>query len=296
MVLRFPILVEPDVARLSRLALEAAQASGGSVFRAARALAAVTDTLRAARAATPAALEVRLIVGGAWLRLDFAGRSQALTPVAANAPGHYEALAARLDGESRSRDPELLLQQNREATRIAEAQAEALATLERSLEEKRRELAVLAREADRDPLTGLYNRRAYDTHLMEAIAGARAGNRPLALMFLDLDRFKEVNDSEGHAAGDRYLKGVAAVLEAAVRGGEDYACRTGGDEFALIVSAPRARALAIARQIVERLLQGVSIGLALWRAPEDAEQLAKRADEALYRAKNAGRGRVVAAD
>jgi len=98
-----------------------------------------------------------------------------------------------------------------------------------------RELAAeLTEQAVRDPLSGLYNRRFFDEALAQNIETARRYNRELSLVLFDLDRFKEVNDTCGHEAGDEILKTFARILQKTARKA-DLVCRIGGDEFAVIL-------------------------------------------------------------
>ncbi len=167
------------------------------------------------------------------------------------------------------------------------------------------ELADLARASRRDGLTGLANRRAFDEELVREVARSGRTGAPLALVVLDVDRFKAVNDGHGHAAGDAVLREVAARASAALRRG-DLAARIGGEEFALVL--PGAD-LAGAAELAERvrvaiaatpmpaggadLAVTVSLGCATLAAGEAPEALVARADARLYEAKRAGRDRVV---
>ncbi|SEK48439.1 diguanylate cyclase (GGDEF) domain-containing protein [Roseivivax marinus] len=161
---------------------------------------------------------------------------------------------------------------------------------------------VAEEQALTDTLTGLGNRRAVDLEL----ARLAARRRPFALMHLDLDHFKAVNDTFGHAAGDHVLQEIAQVLGDAIRTG-DVAARLGGDEFLLILSRPPSpRALELmARRLVRRIeepihyrhaLLSVSASVGIARhdgtGPLDLVALFDSADAALYAAKSAGRGRV----
>ncbi|MCI0756164.1 putative bifunctional diguanylate cyclase/phosphodiesterase [Teichococcus vastitatis] len=158
--------------------------------------------------------------------------------------------------------------------------------------------------ASHDLLTGLPNRGLFADRLAQSLAMARRGGEPLAVLCLDLDRFKEVNDTLGHAAGDRLLKVVSARFSAVLRESDTLA-RLGGDEFAVI--QPQARqpdaADALARRLVSALEEpvdldghqvsvGVSIGIALADriGTTDPVQLMRDADLALYQAKEGGRG------
>ena len=169
---------------------------------------------------------------------------------------------------------------------------------ERLLREREARLAHLARH---DPLTGLPNRLQFRECLQGEIARAQRGHDGFALHCLDLDRFKAINDSFGHHAGDRLLQSVADRLRGAVRD-EDVVARLGGDEFVVIQpGADRARAITLAQRLIAALSSpfdldgherqiGVSIGIALAAAgPVHGEALHTRADKALYAAKASGR-------
>jgi two-component system cell cycle response regulator len=157
-----------------------------------------------------------------------------------------------------------------------------------------------------DPLTGLNNRRFLETHLAATLEQARVRRKPLSLMILDIDYFKQVNDTYGHHSGDEVLKGFAKRIRRIIRGG-DLLCRLGGEEF--IVVMPNV-SLEVARKVAERarvsieeapfiideagraITVTVSIGLAERGRESDAEALYRRADRALYRSKTEGRNRV----
>ncbi|MBC2834321.1 GGDEF domain-containing protein [Gemmobacter straminiformis] len=160
-------------------------------------------------------------------------------------------------------------------------------------------------EAQSDALTGIGNRRA----LMAALDGLIAGGRRFGLIHVDLDHFKAVNDTLGHAAGDHVLAQAAQVLAAETRAGDTVA-RIGGDEFVLVLpSVPdAARLQSVADRLALRMAEPIayggaqcrvaaSLGLALFdrQAGVSAESLLAAADAALYAAKRAGRGRAVLA-
>jgi diguanylate cyclase (GGDEF)-like protein/PAS domain S-box-containing protein len=154
-----------------------------------------------------------------------------------------------------------------------------------------------------DVLTGLPNRALFDDRLRRAIAEATVSHKCLAVMYVDLDKFKEVNDTHGHATGDALLRQVARRLVGALRA-SDTVCRLGGDEFTVILPEVRDKRSAedVAGKMVELLGQpfdvegldiniGGSIGVALY--PDkgaDAETIKKNADVAMYTAKENGRG------
>jgi two-component system cell cycle response regulator len=161
-----------------------------------------------------------------------------------------------------------------------------------------------------DQLTGLHNRRYMTRHLDTLLASASKSNKPVAFLIFDIDHFKQVNDTYGHDIGDEVLRQFAERLASNVRG-IDLACRYGGEEFVVVMPDTDIDfAYGIAerlRQSVEttpfeisraphRLAVTISIGIAGSKyAGDSAAQLLHRADQALYRAKNAGRNRVVAA-
>jgi diguanylate cyclase (GGDEF)-like protein len=168
------------------------------------------------------------------------------------------------------------------------------------------ELAALAGLARTDALTGLPNRRAFDEALDREVARAHRAGAPLALLALDLDRFKQVNDVHGHAAGDAALVAAAARARAALREG-DLLARVGGEELAALL--PGA-GLDAAREAGERIRAAisaapveaagasfrvtVSVGAAVLAPGERGPALHARADERLYAAKRGGRDRVEA--
>ena len=174
----------------------------------------------------------------------------------------------------------------------------------------------LEQQATQDVLTGVKNRRAFDTALPRAIAAAHRRGEPLALVLLDIDGFKPMNDQYGHDTGDEVLKAFAPAMAAIVRERErDEFCRLGGDEFVALLEncglqqarliAERMR-LRAAEMMVSGLRLSISVGVSSYHAPRAAiddesinalgVRLVKEADQALYAAKEAGRNRVVAFD
>jgi len=150
-------------------------------------------------------------------------------------------------------------------------------------------------------LTGLPNRRAFSLALTREISRAERYGTPFSLVLMDLDHFKKINDTLGHDHGDELLRRVARLLVDQVRR-EDVVARWGGEEFALLLPSTH---LEDAKRLAERLRQvleaqhwGVtaSFGVAEYVLGEEEENLFRRADQALYRAKNAGRNRVEMAE
>jgi len=158
-------------------------------------------------------------------------------------------------------------------------------------------LDVLMHDASHDALTGLLNRRSYELQLDQAVARARRYGWPFALVLLDLDNFKVVNDQYGHAAGDAALRAVGSELRAALRSG-DVAARLGGDEFALlVVGVESASSLSPLLDRLKRALEqavpettvSFSVGVACFPSDTaDLNALMDLADERLYAAKPAG--------
>ncbi|MGX9965304.1 EAL domain-containing protein [Roseomonas sp. F4] len=197
---------------------------------------------------------------------------------------------------------------DREPRQMSAAAADALADIAQGVAaaiELRGSLESAQSAALRDPLTGLANRPLFEQRLEEAIAQARAPDgHGFAVFCLDLDRFKAVNDLLGHAGGDALLREAARRLMASVRDADTVA-RLGGDEFAVILSGPvtHGEADALAVRLIEALSAPfeyagqpvpirTSVGYALAPADGlDADALLRRADNALYAAKNHGRGR-----
>ena len=157
-----------------------------------------------------------------------------------------------------------------------------------------------------DGLTGLYNRRHFDNKIIEEARRANRQKHDLYLALLDVDNLKELNDKYGHPAGDKLLATVGAILKSCIREDVDWPFRYGGDEFCVILSqVSQKQACMTTERILEKFndkklpLTGLSIGLAKFirnkdkKLPEDIAMLVKRADNALYKAKNTGRNRVV---
>jgi diguanylate cyclase (GGDEF)-like protein/PAS domain S-box-containing protein len=177
----------------------------------------------------------------------------------------------------------------------------------RDITEERRQLDEIQRLAFYDPLTGLPNRRLLMDRLKQALASSERSHRHGALMFLDLDHFKQLNDILGHDVGDQLLQQVATRIHACLRE-TDSVSRLGGDEFVMLlgslsaeISEAEAEALQVAHKILraldqpysldDNIYQGTSsIGIALFSGEsESVETLLKHADQAMYQAKSAGR-------
>lgn len=172
------------------------------------------------------------------------------------------------------------------------------------------ESRILNQLAERDGLTGLYNRRAFDQHMERIWRQSRRENTPLTVMLIDIDHFKAYNDMYGHQAGDDALKQVASVISSCVQRPLDIAARYGGEEFALVLYGPatdyvtnlpdmlREDILALAtvhEGATATKFLTVSIGVAVVSPDADRSQAGaiQMADEALYQAKEEGRNRII---
>jgi len=165
----------------------------------------------------------------------------------------------------------------------------------------------LFEQARRDMLTGLCNRRVFEERIGSLLETSRRHGHPITVASMDLDHFKQINDSLGHAAGDEALRMVAKTLEGMVRN-SDLLVRMGGDEFVLVMPDTTVEAASILAErlccAVDRLSLdagdgsrlGISIGLVQWRSEFSREEWLQRADETLYQAKKDGRGRVCCED
>jgi len=150
-------------------------------------------------------------------------------------------------------------------------------------------------------LLGLWNRLAFDETLAREVELARRARRPLSLVVLDVDHFKRINDQYGHDAGDAILRCIAATAQRCCRA-SDMVFRYGGEEFVLLLgNTEQMGACRLAERLRRQVARSqclydgvtlratVSLGVAAWREGEDGEHLFRRADEALYQAKSAGR-------
>lgn len=200
----------------------------------------------------------------------------------------------------------LRLRLTREALQVRERE---LMEVNDALHENLREIdelqEQLREQANRDPLTGLYNRRYLDSTLERELARCKRDGHPLALILIDIDHFKQVNDTYGHQAGDEVLLKLSTLLACMARAG-DVACRYGGEEFLLLMptmplasAQERAEALRMAFGNLAvpfgdfHLRATLSIGIAAYPGHgTSAGELIRNADTALYRAKHLGRNRV----
>jgi diguanylate cyclase len=212
---------------------------------------------------------------------------------------HLEVLLGTMDQHRQQRD-----EREHEVAARLQSLAERVAHMEQEAQGFREHLEEQRQKALIDPLTGLPNRAAWSERLEYEIGQWQQHGNTLMLAMLDLDHFKRINDNYGHLAGDKVLKIIASVLRKRLRP-TDFIARFGGEEFVLLmpstVPANGMKLLETLRASIEACpfhFKGepvtitLSIGLAAFRAGEHGDAVLKRADQALYRAKNAGRNRV----
>ncbi len=173
--------------------------------------------------------------------------------------------------------------------------------------------AEVLKYATMDALTGLNNRRQFEIRLNQEVANSKRNNTPMCCMMLDVDYFKKVNDTYGHAAGDCVLKDVAQIIKNEIRE-YDIACRYGGEEFFIILPQTQIKEASLVAQRLRKVIEEadidisgsgaknitnikitVSIGVCAYNSNMSADETVQKADKALYKAKTTGRNRVIIA-
>ena len=216
---------------------------------------------------------------------------------------HYETRRRRKDGTLL--DVSLTLSPLRDS----EGSLIGISTIARDITQRKRFEAQLKQLANNDPLTGLYNRYRFEEELIEELASGQRYGHPGAVLVLDLDNFKYVNDGFGHGAGDEVLRGISELLRARMRR-SDVIARLGGDEFALLLrNADDGHARDVAQDLLERIRaytpqvdgqpirMAASIGVTVIdHGMATAADLIADADRAMYDAKESGRDRVTVLD
>ena len=211
-------------------------------------------------------------------------------------PAELARLAANLLAETRR-----MQDSNHELERNLEASRADIAALQRDLEDVRREALL-------DPLTKVFNRKAFDDGLLRSFIAAGEHGRPLCLVLLDIDHFKRFNDTWGHQTGDQVLRLVAMTLKSNIKG-RNIAARYGGEEFAAILPETDIDGAVIVAENVRKAIQAkellkrstneklgritASFGVAQLRPDDTPNSLIERADRGLYAAKRAGRNTVI---
>lgn len=250
-------------------------------------------------------LRFREVLARMWAR-------EAAPPETASAPSHWE--AALLDNERFTSEPYTVPLPGEHWVRVVNHIADDgrlysihvdITSLQRQMRAHEQQVLDLDFRARHDGLTQLPNRSSLEAHLQEALLESPTGGRCHVLCFLDLDGFKPVNDTAGHAAGDEVLQSIARLFSDQVRP-LDVVARLGGDEFCILLRDTTASiAEMVAQRIIDRLRDmpqrwqdhafavGVSIGLTLIRPGTDSiATVLARADQACYQAKDAGRNQL----
>jgi diguanylate cyclase len=227
----------------------------------------------------------------------FSGTLQTATGDLAEETGieRLRELAAKLLRETRA-----MQDTNRRLEQRLEGSRSDIASLQRDLDEVRRESML-------DPLTKIYNRKSFDEGILRATAEADEDKSPLCLMLVDIDFFKNFNDSYGHQTGDQVLRLVAMTLKSNIKG-KDIVARYGGEEFGAILPSTDLDGAVIVGDNIRKAIQAkellkrstneklgritASFGVAQYRHGESPASLIERADRCLYAAKRAGRNRV----
>jgi diguanylate cyclase len=189
---------------------------------------------------------------------------------------------------------------NRKLEQKLEASRDDIASLQRDLDEVRRESML-------DPLTKIFNRKYFDEGLLNAIANATDQGEPLSLLLVDIDHFKRFNDNYGHQTGDQVLRLVAMTLKSNIKG-KDIVARYGGEEFVAVLPSTDLDGAVIVADNIRKAIQAkellkrstneklgritASFGVAIYRKGEGPSTFIERADRCLYAAKHAGRNRV----
>jgi len=193
----------------------------------------------------------------------------------------------------------------RETNRTLEMRLESARS---DIQELQSDLDAVRRESMLDPLTRVYNRKAFDLGLDRAIADTQLSGMPLSLVLFDIDHFKQFNDNYGHQTGDQVLRLVANTLKANIKG-QDMAARYGGEEFAAVLPttglegalkvSEKIREAIAAKELLKRSTNEklgrvtASFGVACFRPDDTSVSLVERADRCLYAAKRAGRNCVI---
>lgn len=225
-----------------------------------------------------------------------------------NLGGYVDKLSGKYSEAGVDQMVKELLEKTLEIRETGSELTDKLADSKREVEELRHNLVKITEEANRDALTGLANRKAFDTHAQHLHDVAMAGEGDFSLLLIDIDHFKVFNDKYGHQVGDEVLKIVAREMMNAVKG-RDVVARYGGEEFAVLLpSTALAGALIVAENLRKNIASHslsrkdtkesygtvtVSVGVSQFHTTGDSiEALVRRADEALYRSKKGGRNRV----
>lgn len=297
-ILSFDLISEPDLQQYAGFVIEATKALGGNEFILCSRLTGQLETLREECMKGGKLIKATLMLENKMLVTEFSGKAMVMDELSAEPKTDLvEAVSKNLRAASESADTDLLSIRNRriteeldKANRRAE---EEMSRLELMLRKKKIELDESIHLAETDSLTGILNRGAFDIRLRQAMSLCARQGYPLCLVMVDLDDFKRINDTHGHQRGDEYLIHAARVLSGSAREESDYVCRVGGDEFGLIINAGEKIARLISEKALKSFDKKMSIGVTGMTKGDTVKSLVGRADAALYKAKELGKGRVV---
>lgn len=216
-------------------------------------------------------------------------------------------LASSPDAKSLKKLVEVVFSASSDMREKGAAAREHMAKMKAEIGQMRTAYNELARHALEDPLTGIANRRAFDQIFNEHVESAKVSKSRFCLLLVDIDNFKQFNDNYGHLIGDKVLRFISSMMRNTIKG-QDFLSRFGGEEFAIILpNTVYGGGVTLASAIVKKIASTplrinagetidpvtVSIGVADSLPGEKSEALFKRADVALYKAKDLGRNRVV---
>lgn len=303
-LLKYNLAIEPDLQNFVGFVLSTVQSLGGNSFAAASTTLDIARSLRVAGAGSgyPLPAQLRLHDATLWVHWNDHDECKVVHFPEAPSSEDIERVRNYLRQSTEINDPRVLLQRNAEMTRyLNETRARTekeIEEMQQTLSKKQEELSATMRKAETDQLTGLLNRRAYDEKLEQSYKRTlRQTGEHLSLLLFDLDYFKNINDEFGHQYGDEYLKKMAASMLTIIRQEVDFAFRFGGDEFAILIFADKNIAAARALKLLGLMNNKVSIGMVSMTSELNCstgvQDFIKRADDALYQAKHAGRGRAV---
>lgn len=303
-LLQQDLVIEPDLQNFINFALESVSMLGGNIFAATITSLALIEKLRNAGASTGRPLPISLQLQGTQLLVQWDEHPPFEIALLKELPPQHlvEQLRQHLQNSTSAIDPNILLQRNAQMERYfdeSRARTEKkMQALQQALVMRQHELQETTYQAKTDSLTGLLNRRAFDERIKQAFLHTmRQRSSPLSLLLFDLDHFKEINDEFGHQIGDEHLKTMGNILRTIIREDVDLAFRFGGDEFAAVIFADYPLVCKKAKQVLKAMKNKVSIGIASINhdTEEDVtlEEFIHRADNALYEAKNRGRGQIM---
>lgn len=295
------LITEPDFQRLNNFLMKGVEAFSQKNFEAAKKIPTLTKEIRTDFNESKNPVKAALILENKCLFLSWNDKKRYLAQTdSVPDPETINFLKDNFSDELNNASPELLKIQNQEIKKSLEkAKNQAkneIEIIEKQLDLRKRELEEYIIKAETDPLTGLFNRRAYTRHLNSALRELRKKNKGFCLLYLDLDHFKTINDTYGHSFGDKVLKSMAVNMQNCVREKTDLAFRIGGDEFAIILFSDETAAFRAAKKILNGIQQGISIGYTKADIKDTPDIIIKRADMALYFSKDQGRASIACAE